>query len=196
MQIKRFASSDPDFNRQLDELLAFEGAQDGSVDQTVAAILTDVKCRGDEAVLDYTRRFDRLAAQSMYELELSREVLEQALWQLPEVQRTALEMAARRIRDYHQHQLQTSWQYEETAGDLAGTLLGQKITPLGRVGLYVPGGKAAYPSSVLMNAIPAKVAGVGELIMVVPTPGGERNPLVLAAAALAWRTLRGKGAEG
>ena len=185
MQIKRFASSDPDFNRQLDELLAFEGAQDASVDQTVAAILADVKRRGDEAVLDYTRRFDRLAAQSMYELELSREVLEQALWQLPEVQRTALEMAARRIRDYHQHQLQTSWQYEETVGDLAGTLLGQKITPLGRVGLYVPGGKAAYPSSVLMNAIPAKVAGVGELIMVVPTPGGERNPLVLAAAALA-----------
>ena len=185
MQIKRFASSDPDFNRQLDELLAFEGAQDASVDQTVAAILADVKRRGDEAVLDYTRRFDRLAAQSMYELELSREVLEQALRQLPEVQRTALEMAARRIRDYHQHQLQTSWQYEETVGDLAGTLLGQKITPLGRVGLYVPGGKAAYPSSVLMNAIPAKVAGVGELIMVVPTPGGERNPLVLAAAALA-----------
>ena len=185
MQIKRFASSDPDFNRQLDELLAFEGAQDASVDQTVAAILADVKRRGDEAVLDYTRRFDRLAAQSMHELELSRGGLEQALRQLPEVQRTALEVAARRIRDYHQHQLQTSWQYEETAGDLAGTLLGQKITPLGRVGLYVPGGKAAYPSSVLMNAIPAKVAGVGELIMVVPTPGGERNPLVLAAAALA-----------
>ena len=185
MQIKRFASSDLDFNRQLDELLAFEGAQDGSVDQTVAAILADVKCRGDEAVLDYTRRFDRLAAQAMHELELPREVLEQALRQLPEVQRTALEVAARRIRDYHQRQLQTSWQYEETVGDLAGTLLGQKITPLGRVGLYVPGGKAAYPSSVLMNAIPAKVAGVGELIMVVPTPGGERNPLVLAAAALA-----------
>ncbi len=183
--IKRFASVDADFEKRLDALLAFEGAQDASVDQAVAAILADVKARGDEAVVDYTNRFDRLSVQSLAELELSQGELRRALDGLPLEQRTALESAAQRITAYHQRQPLSSWQYEEGDAELAGTLLGQKVTPLDRVGLYVPGGKAAYPSSVLMNAIPAKVAGVGELIMVVPTPGGERNPLVLAAAALA-----------
>ncbi len=179
--IKRFSSSDTDFKQRLDVLLAFESAQDESVDKTVAAILADVKEHGDAAVVEYTNRFDRLSAQSMAELELSRQELQQALDGLPNDQREALEAAARRVRTYHERQPLQSWQYEEADG----SLLGQKVTPLDRVGLYVPGGKASYPSSVLMNAIPAKVAGVKELIMVVPTPGGERNPLVLAAAALA-----------
>lgn len=183
--IKRFASRDVDFEKNLDALLAFEGAQDESVERAVAAILADVRARGDAAVLEYTNRFDRIDALSLAELELSADDLRRALSSLPAAQRSALETAARRITAYHQHQPLQSWQYEETDGDLAGTLLGQKVTPLDRVGLYVPGGKAAYPSSVLMNAIPAKVAGVGELVMVVPTPGGERNPLVLAAACLA-----------
>ena len=179
--IKRLFSTDDDFAARLDALLAFESAQDEAVDQAVAAILKDVKARGDVAVLDYTRRFDRLNAQKLSELELAQGELQQALDELPADQRAALEAAAERVRVYHQHQLAHSWQFEEADG----TLLGQKVTALDRVGLYVPGGKASYPSSVLMNAIPAKVAGVGELIMVVPTPGGERNPLVLAAAALA-----------
>ena len=183
--IKRFASVDADFEQKLDSLLAFEGAQDASVDQAVAAILSDVKTRGDEAVVDYTNRFDRMSAESLAELELSQNELRRSLDNLPTEQRTALETAAQRIRSYHQRQPLLSWQYEDVGEELTGTLLGQKVTPLDRVGLYVPGGKASYPSSVLMNAIPAKVAGVRELIMVVPTPGGERNPLVLAAAALA-----------
>ena len=182
--IKRLSSADADFDQRLAALLAFAGAQDESVDRTVAAILADVKARGDAAVIEYTNRFDRLAVRSLAELELPGVVLHQALAGLPPVQREALEVAARRVRRYHQHQVQHSWSYEDD-DEAPGTLLGQKVTPLERVGLYVPGGKAAYPSSVLMNAIPAKVAGVGELIMVVPTPGGERNPLVLAAAALA-----------
>ena len=181
MDIKRFSSTDADFEARLAALLAFESAQDESVERAVAAILTDVKARGDAAVLDYTNRFDRLNAASIGELELSREALQQALAGLPTEQRAALEAAAARVRSYHEKQPLQSWQYE----DEHGSLLGQKVTPLDRVGLYVPGGKASYPSSVLMNAIPAKVAGVGELVMVVPTPGGERNPLVLAAAALA-----------
>jgi histidinol dehydrogenase len=183
--VKRFSSSDADFTQKLDALRAFDAAQDASVDQAVAAILSEVKERGDAAVLEYTRRFDRVSVESLAELELPREALKHALETLPESQRTALETAAQRITAYHRHQPLQSWQYKETEGALAGTLLGQKVTPLDRVGLYVPGGKAAYPSSVLMNAIPAKVAGVGELIMAVPTPDGERNPLVLAAAALA-----------
>ena len=181
MDIKRFSSSDADFEARLAALLAFESAQDESVERAVAAILTDVKARGDAAVLEYTNRFDRLNAASIGELELSREALQRALAGLPTEQRAALEAAAARVRSYHEKQPLQSWQYE----DEHGSLLGQKVTPLDRVGLYVPGGKASYPSSVLMNAIPAKVAGVGELVMVVPTPGGERNPLVLAAAALA-----------
>ena len=179
--IKRFSSSDADFGTRLDALLAFESAQDDSVDRAVAAILADVKGRGDAAVIDYTNRFDRLAVGSMAELELSGGELQKALAGLPGDQRAALEAAADRVRSYHERQPLHSWQYE----DVDGTLLGQKVTPLDRVGLYVPGGKASYPSSVLMNASPAKVAGVRELIMVVPTPDGERNPLVLAAAALA-----------
>ena len=179
--IKRFSSADADFKQRLDDLLAFESAQDESVDRTVAAILADVKARGDAAVVEYTNRFDRLAVKSIAELELTRSELQHALDGLPKDQRDALEAAARRVRSYHERQPLQIWQYEEADG----TLLGQKVTPLDRVGLYVPGGKASYPSSVLMNAIPAKVAGVKELIMVVPTPGGERNPLVLAAAALA-----------
>ncbi len=181
ISIQRFSSRDADFTPRLDSLLSFESAQDESVEQAVAAILADVKARGDAAVLDYTRRFDRLDVQSMAELELSRDELHKALAGLPGDQRQALEAAASRVKSYHQRQTLQSWQYE----DSEGSLLGQKVTPLERVGLYVPGGKAAYPSSVLMNAIPARVAGVRELIMVVPTPGGERNPLVLAAAALA-----------
>ncbi len=179
--IQRFSSRDADFTVRLDALLAFESAQDEPVERTVASILADVKVRGDAAVVDYTNRFDRLAVGCMTELELSRQTLNEALAGLPAAQRAALETAAERVRRYHQHQPLQSWQYEEADG----SLFGQKVTPLDRVGLYVPGGKASYPSSVLMNALPAKVAGVGELIMVVPTPGGERNPLVLAAAALA-----------
>ncbi len=181
MEIKRFSSSDADFKARLDALLAFESAQDESVDRAVASILADVKARGDAAVVEYTNRFDRLDVPSLAELELSQNELKLALDGLPVDQREALETAASRVRSYHEHQTLQSWQYE----DAGGSLLGQKVTPLDRVGLYVPGGKASYPSSVLMNAIPAKVAGVKELIMVVPTPGGERNPLVLAAAALA-----------
>lgn len=179
--IKRLDSTDAGFQAALDELLAFEGAQDDRIEQAVAAILADVKARGDAAVIEYTNRFDRLSATSMGELELTRAELEAALASLPADRRAALQAAAARVRAYHERQPLQGWQYEEADG----TLLGQKITPLDRVGLYVPGGKAAYPSSVLMNAIPAHVAGVGELIMVVPTPDGEHNTLVLAAAALA-----------
>ena len=179
--IKRFSTQDADFGERLSALLAFENAQDESVERIVSAILADVRTRGDAAVLEYTNRFDRLDATSVAELELPRTVLQEALDTLPKASREALETAAQRVNRYHACQPLQSWQYE----DADGTLLGQKVSALDRVGLYVPGGKAAYPSSVLMNAIPARVAGVRELVMVVPTPGGERNPLVLAAAALA-----------
>lgn len=180
IQIKRLSSTDAEFDTALGKLLAFEDTQDAAVDTTVSGILTDIKKRGDEALLEYTRRFDHLDVASVAQLELPRSRLQQALQDLSAVQREPLEQAAERVRAYHEKQLAQSWSYTEPDG----TLLGQKITPLDRVGLYVPGGKASYPSSVLMNAIPAKVAGVGELIMVVPTPGGERNQLVLAAAAI------------
>lgn len=180
IQIKKLSSADAGFHAALVKLLAFEDAHDAAVDATVAGILTDIKTRGDEALLEYTRRFDRLEASSAAQLELSRDYLNQALQSLSADQRNALEQAAARVRAYHEKQLAQSWSYTEPDG----TLLGQKITPLSRVGLYVPGGKASYPSSVLMNAIPAKVAGVTELIMVTPTPGGEKNNLVLAAAAI------------
>ncbi len=179
--IRRLDSRAPDFLVQLDSLLAIESGADERIERAVAEILADVRSRGDAAVLEYTRRFDRQEAGSVAELELSRAVLAAAFAGLPQVQRDALEQAAARIRDFHQRQRAESWEYLEADG----TRLGQKVTPLDRVGLYVPGGRAAYPSSVLMNALPAKVAGVGELIMVVPCPGGERNPLVLAAAHLA-----------
>lgn len=179
--IKRLATVDADFKQKLDSLLAFEAAADEGIERTVAGILADVKQRGDAALVEYTNRFDRLAVAGMRDLELSRAEMQAALDGLPGERRAALEAAAGRIRAYHERQRQEGWSYTEADG----TTLGQMITPLDRVGLYVPGGKAAYPSSVLMNALPAKVAGVKELIMVVPTPDGERNALVLAAACLA-----------
>lgn len=180
LKIRRYTTTDTTFDASLQQLLAFEGAQDDQVDAVVAGILKDVKTRGDTAVLEYTQRFDRVSADRMEDLELPQARLTEALGNLPAEQRDALKQAAERVRVYHEKQLMSSWSYTEADG----TMLGQQVTALDRVGLYVPGGKAAYPSSVLMNAIPAKVAGVQELIMVVPTPGGERNPLVLAAAAV------------
>ena len=180
IKLRRFSSADADFDSKLKALLAFETAQDDSIDEIVANILKDVKKRGDAAVLEYTNRFDKTNAQSLLELEIPQAELVAALNGLPAAQREALQTAADRVRSYHEKQLMTSWQYTE----VDGTILGQQVTSLDRVGLYVPGGKAAYPSSVLMNAIPAKVAGVQELIMVVPTPNGEKNQLVLAAAAI------------
>ncbi len=181
MKIRRFSTADSDFDSKLKALLAFETAQDDSVDEVVASILKDVKKRGDAAVLEYTNRFDKTNANQLHELEISKAELTAALNSLPVNEREALQSAADRVRSYHEKQLMASWSYTEADG----TLLGQQVTSLDRVGLYVPGGKAAYPSSVLMNAIPAKVAGVNELIMVVPTPNGEKNALVLAAAAIA-----------
>ena len=181
MDIKRLATRQADFDKQLDRLLAFEATADDKLEATVATILADVRTRGDAALLEYTQRFDRLEVRDASALELPRAELRAAFESIPAAQRSALELAAQRVTAYHQKQLQSSWSYTEEDG----TLLGQQITPLDRVGLYVPGGKAAYPSSVLMNALPAKVAGVTELIMVVPTPDGIKNPLVLAAAHLA-----------
>jgi histidinol dehydrogenase len=178
--IRRYRTAQPDFDARLGELLAFDAAQDPRVDEAVAAILADVKGRGDDALLEYTRRYDRVAAESVAALEIHGGEMQQALERLPAADREALQAAADRVRAYHEHQLARSWAYR----DAEGNELGQQVTALDRVGLYVPGGKAAYPSSVLMNAVPAKVAGVGEIVMVVPTPGGERNELVLAAAAL------------
>ena len=180
MNIRRLSTQSSTFDADLKALLAFETAQDDSVDTVVANILKDVKSRGDAAVLEYTNRFDKTNASSIKSLEISQAELRAALDALQASSRAALEAAAERVRNYHQRQVMQSWSYTEPDG----TLLGQQVTALDRVGLYVPGGKAAYPSSVLMNAIPAKVADVGELIMVVPTPNGERNQLVLAAAAI------------
>ena len=180
MKIRRLSTQDKSFDADLKALLAFETAQDDCIDVVVAGILRDVKTRGDAAVLEYTNRFDKTNAVNLADLEVSKDELQAALNGLPVNQHTALQAAADRVRSYHEKQVMQSWSYTEPDG----TLLGQQVTPLDRVGLYVPGGKAAYPSSVLMNAIPAKVAGVGELIMVVPTPNGERNQLVLAAAAI------------
>lgn len=180
VNIRKLSTLDAEFNDQLHALLAFETAQDDSIDVVVADILKDVKKRGDVAVLEYTNRFDKTGATSINALEISQQELTAALNGLPAAQRQALEAAAARVKSYHEKQVMQSWQYTE----VDGTVLGQQVTSLDRVGLYVPGGKAAYPSSVLMNAIPAKVAGVQELIMVVPTPNGEKNQLVLAAAAV------------
>uniref|UniRef100_E6PNP0 Putative Histidinol dehydrogenase (HDH) HisD n=1 Tax=mine drainage metagenome TaxID=410659 RepID=E6PNP0_9ZZZZ len=182
--LRRLDTASPDFEAQYAQLFARMAEENAEIDARAADILADVRARGDAAVLDYTRRFDHLDAPNMAALEISQAELRAALAQIPAEQRHALEQAAERVRDYHQRQMQQvgqSWEYV----DADGTLLGQKVTPLDRVGIYVPGGKAAYPSSVLMNAVPAHVAGVVEIIMVVPTPGGERNPLVLAAAAVA-----------
>jgi histidinol dehydrogenase len=179
--IKQLNSSDSEFQQQLDDLLAWESVSDNAVESIVKEILLEVKSKGDQAVINYSCRFDRLDVTSMAELEIPLSRAEAALKNIPQEQRQALEIAADRVRSYHEHQKQDSWTYTEADG----TILGQQITPLDRAGLYVPGGKAAYPSSVLMNAIPAKVAGVLELIMVVPTPDGIVNELVLAAAAIA-----------
>ncbi|PKM13468.1 MAG: histidinol dehydrogenase [Gammaproteobacteria bacterium HGW-Gammaproteobacteria-3] len=179
--IARLDTADPDFKEHLKALLTFDEADNLDIQQRVLAIIAEVRMRGDAAVIDYTNRFDQRSIEAASEFELPRSSLEMAWDGLPPDQRQALETAAQRIRAYAEHQKMASWHYTEADG----TLLGQKITPLDRVGLYVPGGKAAYPSSVLMNAIPAKVAGVAELIMVTPTPEGESNALVLAAACLA-----------
>ena len=179
--IRRLNASAPDFDAELDGLLAWESVSDTQVASVVADILHQVKRRGDAAVIEFTNRFDRRDLQSAEEFCLGHEVLQQALARIPAERRAALEVAAARVRNYHEHQLQDSWQYQEADG----TVLGQQISPMERVGIYVPGGKASYPSSGLMNAIPAKVAGVDHVSMVVPAPDGQLNDLVLAAAAIA-----------
>lgn len=179
-EVRRLDAREPEFLTTLDALLAFEDMADARINEAVTDILAAVRNTGDPAVIEYTRRFDHLEAHGMIDLELPASALKAALDSLSVEQREALRIAADRVRQYHERQLAQSWEYTEADG----TRLGQKVTALDRVGLYVPGGRASYPSSVLMNAIPAKVAGVGELIMVVPTPRGERNPLVLAAAAI------------
>ncbi|MFA7503217.1 MAG: histidinol dehydrogenase [Burkholderiaceae bacterium] len=181
LAITRLDSASPDFGARLRELLHYEAAQDAAIEATVAGILADVRERGDAALLEHTRRLDGVAADTAADLEIPATELRSALESLPAEQRDALRGAADRIRAFHERQLSTSWSYTEPDG----TLLGQQVHPIERVGVYVPGGKAAYPSSVLMNLVPAKVAGVPELVMVSPTPGGQRNPLVLAAAAVA-----------
>lgn len=191
--INRLDASSVGFGEQLAQLLAYDETQDAQIEQVVSEIIADVRARGDAAVLEYSRKFDGVQAESMAELEISQAQCQAALEGLPEEQRQALMKAAERIRRYHEHQKSEGWHYEEADG----TVLGVKISPMDRVGLYVPGGKAAYPSSVLMNAVPAKVAGVQEVVMVTPTPGGEHNPLVLAAAAVAGvdRVLSMGGAQ-
>lgn len=179
--INRLDTAEADFEARFTRLLHWSPEQDQGIEQAVSAILADVQARGDEALMDYTRRFDRLDVHEAAGLRLLQADLQAALDGLPALERQALERAAERIRRYHEHQRTSSWMYTEADG----TRLGQRVLPLDRVGLYVPGGKAAYPSSVLMNAIPAQVAGVKELVMVVPTPDGVRNPAVLAAACLA-----------
>ncbi len=179
--LRRLDTSHAGFEREFARLIAFEAAQDPDVDARVASIVADVRSRGDAALLEYTARFDRLPVASVAALELSQADMEAAFVALPAAQRDALKTAARRIRRYHERQALASWSYR----DEDGSEFGQQVTALDRVGIYVPGGKAAYPSSVLMNAIPAHVAGVPEIIMVVPTPDGVRNPLVLAAAHVA-----------
>ncbi len=191
---RRLSTRDADFDAKLDALLAFETAQDDSVDRAVAEILDNVRRRGDDALVEYTRRFDRWTPAAVADLEVDLARARAALDRIGRAERTALETAAGRIRRYHEHQHLKGWRIEEADG----TVLGQQVTPLDRVGLYVPGGKAAYPSSVLMNAVAAKVAGVPELVMVVPTPDGIENDYVYAAAALAGvdRIFRVGGAQG
>ncbi|NRF71925.1 histidinol dehydrogenase [Aquincola sp. S2] len=185
--IRHLRSDAPEFDEQLRRLQHWSAETDAAIEQRVAEIVDDVRRRGDAAVLDYTARFDALPAASVEALQLTRDELKQAFDTITPAQRDALQAAAARVRAFHERQLEAcgrSWHYR----DEDGTLLGQKVTPLDRVGIYVPGGKAAYPSSVLMNALPAQVAGVGEIVMVVPTPRGEKNALVLAAAYVAGVT--------
>jgi len=189
VQIRHLDSTAADFKQRLHTLLAFESSTDDAIEHAVTTILADVKARGDAAVIDYTNRFDRLpdgGATSMAQLEIGQDELQAALAALPEAQRAALNTAADRIRTFHTQQKQQLNGFSYTEAD--GTVLGQRVNALDRVGIYVPGGKAAYPSSVLMNAIPAHVAGVAEIIMVVPTPDGVKNQMVLAAAAIAGVT--------
>jgi histidinol dehydrogenase len=181
LELRRLVAADASFDAALDQLIAFESAQDAAVDKVVAEIVADVRVRGDAALLEYTRRFDRVEADAVAALEIPADALRAAFEALPSGQRNALTEAANRVRRYHERQKAPGF----TMTEADGTELGQRITPLDRVGIYVPGGKAAYPSSVLMNALPAHVAGVPEIIMAVPTPDGVRNPLVLAAAHLA-----------
>lgn len=181
MNIKRLTTTQADYQSQMETLLAWEGVSDDQVNSTVKDILKNIRSRGDEALVEYTNKFDRMNVSSMKELTFTKEQIEAAYNNVPNDQREALELAAERVRSYHEHQKMESWSYTEDDG----TLLGQQITALDRVGLYVPGGKATYPSSVLMNAIPAKVAGVEEIVMVVPTPDGVVNDMVLAAAKIA-----------
>ena len=181
VDITRLDTRDDDFDRKLTALHAWESVSDRRVAETVASILKEVRERGDAAIIEYTNRFDRLDARSMQDLVIDADRMAQALAAVSAAEREALEYAHERIATYAQRQKMTSWRYTEADG----TVLGQQITPLDRVGLYVPGGQAAYPSSVLMNAAPAKVAGVPEVVMVVPTPEGAVNELVLAAAAIA-----------
>ncbi|HYC42493.1 MAG TPA: histidinol dehydrogenase [Noviherbaspirillum sp.] len=185
IQIRKLDSTDPDFKAQLSAVLAFEASEDEAIDRAAAQILADVKARGDAAVIEYTNRFDKLDASDVGRLEIGKAELQRALESLSPERRNALRTAADRVRAYHERQKAETGGDGFTYTEADGTVLGQKVTPLDRVGIYVPGGKAAYPSSVLMNAIPAKVAGVQEVIMVVPTPGGVKNELVLAAAAIA-----------
>ena len=184
LQMRRLDTAAPGFDGELAALTAFEAGQDPAIDATVAQIIADVRARGDDALLDYTRRFDRLDAASVSTLEITPAQMRLAYESLPTEQREALVAAAARVRNFHERQKGRDWSFTEADG----TQLGQRVTPLDRVGVYVPGGKAAYPSSVLMQVIPAHVAGVREIIMVVPTPDGVRNPLVLAAAHLAGVT--------
>ena len=181
LTMNKLDTSSVSFAEELQKVLAWDESDDLEIQTRVLSIIADVRSRGDQAVVDYTNQFDRRAIQDAAQLELPKSRLKTAWENLPAEQAKALQIAADRIRDYADHQKLQSWQYIEPNGNL----LGQKVTPLPSVGLYVPGGKAAYPSSVLMNAIPAKVAGVSDLIMVVPTPNGEENDLVLAAAYLA-----------
>ncbi|KUJ72875.1 histidinol dehydrogenase [Thiomicrospira sp. WB1] len=180
LKIETLSANAPDFYQRLDQLLDWEGVSDASVNEVVRDVLKAVRQQGDQALLQYTEKFDRLSLQDAAELEIPASELKAALARIPAKQREALEFSAQRVRQYHERQVGTSWSYTEDNG----TLLGQQVTPLDKVGLYVPGGKAAYPSSVVMNAVPAKVAGVEQLIMVVPTPDGEVNDMVLAAAAI------------
>jgi len=176
--IRKLSTNDGDFDAQLEQLLAWESVSDDAVNDVVKQVIADIRSRGDLALMDFTNRFDGWEAKAPSDLAVSVERLKQAWEGLSAEQQQALQHAADRVKAYAEHQKMDSWQYTEADG----TVLGQKVTPLDRVGLYVPGGKAAYPSSVLMNALPAKVAGVKELVMVVPTPRGEVNELVLAAA--------------
>ena len=181
LQVKRLDASSIDFNSRMDSLLAWESVSDPRVQQTVNDIIERIKQQGDTALLQLTKQLDRANFKTVANLEVSQDKLQAALENLGAEQRDALMVAAERIRTYHEKQKQDSWRYMEADG----TLLGQQVTPMDRVGIYVPGGKASYPSSVLMNAIPAKVAGVREVVMAVPMPNGQVNPLVLAAAAVA-----------